>query len=205
MGIYERYVLPHIIDLACGVGPVARQRQKVVPLARGRVLEVGLGSGLNLAFYDAGKVEKLWGLEPSEGMNAKAARRVAKAPFEVELIGLPGEEIPLDDASMDTVVVTYTLCTIPDPVAALRQMRRVLRPGGELIFCEHGAAPDQAVRRWQDRINRAWGKISGGCNVNRAIPDLIAEGGFAIKDLETMYLPGPKSLTYNYWGTAGRA
>ena len=203
MGIYDRYFLPHIIHLACGVSPVAKQRQKVVPLARGRVLEIGLGSGLNLPFYDAGKVEKLWGLDPSEGMNAKAARRVARAPFEVEVIGLPGDEIPLDDDSMDTVLVTYTLCTIPDAVAALRQMRRVLKPGGELIFCEHGAAPDEAVRRWQDRLNPGWGKISGGCNLNRAIPDLIGQGGFAIKGLETMYIPGLKPLSFNYWGTAG--
>ncbi len=202
MGFYDRYVLPHIIHLACGVSPVARQREKVVPLARGRVLEIGLGSGLNLPFYDTAKVEKLWGLEPSEGMNAKAAKRVAKAPFEVEMIGLPGDEIPLDDDSMDTVLVTYTLCTIADAVAALRQMRRVLRPGGELIFCEHGAAPDESVRRWQDRLNPGWGKIAGGCNLNRAIPDLIAEGGFAIKGLETMYLPGLKPLSFNYWGTA---
>ncbi len=142
MSFYERYCLPHVINMACGASNIQKQREKVVPLAEGRVLEIGMGSGLNLPFYDKEKVELVWGLEPSEGMRKKAQVRLQQAPFEVRLLDLPGEEISLDDDSVDTVVLTYTLCTIPDWKTALQQMRRVLKPGGTLIFCEHGEAPD---------------------------------------------------------------
>jgi ubiquinone/menaquinone biosynthesis C-methylase UbiE len=120
----------------------------------------------------------------------------------VELVDLPAEHIPKDDASFDTVITTYTLCTIPDAVSALREMRRVLAPGGALLFCEHGAAPDASVRRWQDRLNPIWKPIAGGCHLNRDIPTLLREGGFRVSDMEKMYLPGPRPLTYNYWGSA---
>ncbi len=147
MGFYSRYILPKAVHLACGSKPVMRQREKVVPFARGRVLEVGIGTGLNLPYYDVTKVSKIWGLDPAPEM-IKVARRVADSvPFEVNFIGLSGAEIPLEDNSVDTVVVTYTLCSIAETLPALLQMRRVLRPGGELIFCEHGAAPDASVRR----------------------------------------------------------
>jgi ubiquinone/menaquinone biosynthesis C-methylase UbiE len=202
MGLYRKYVLPKVVHYACSARPNMRQRQKVVPRARGRVLEIGIGSGLNLPFYDADKVEKVWGLDPSPEMRAMAGRAAASVPFEVELIGLPGEEIPLDGASVDSVVVTYTLCTIPETTAALRQVRRVLRSGGELIFCEHGAAPDASVRRWQDRVNPLWKRLGGGCNLNRAIPELLESGGFRITSLDTMYLPGWRPASFNYWGAA---
>jgi len=179
-----------------------RQREKVVPRAHGRVLEVGIGSGLNLPYYDAARVSKVWGLDPSPEMIRMARRAAAGLPFEVEFIGLPGEEIPLDEGSIDTVVVTYTLCSIPDTAAALGQIRRILRPGGELLFCEHGAAPDASVRRWQDRLNPAWMRLGGGCNLNRPIPALIEAGGFTIRTLETMYLPGWRPVSFNYWGAA---
>lgn len=202
MGWYRKYILPKVVHFACGMKPNMRQREKVVPLARGRVLEIGIGSGLNLPFYDAGKVTRLWGLDPAPemtGMAEKAARSVA---FDVEFIGLPGDKIPLEDDSVDTVLVTYTLCTIPSTEPALRQMSRVLKPGGELVFCEHGAAPDAGVRRWQDRVDPIWRRLGGGCRLNRAIPRLIEEGGFKIKELETMYLPGWRPASFNYWGTA---
>lgn len=202
MGLYDRHVLPRLVHLACGLKPTMRQRGKVVPQARGRVLEVGIGSGLNLPFYDAAKVSKVWGLDPSQEMIGMARRAAASLPFEVEFIGLPGDEIPLDDASIDTVVVTYTLCTIPDAAAALRQIGRVLRPGGELIFCEHGEAPDAGVRRWQDRLNPVWKRLGGGCHLNRPIPALIEAGGFRITRLETMYIPGWRPASFNYWGSA---
>ncbi|MBK6981568.1 MAG: class I SAM-dependent methyltransferase [Betaproteobacteria bacterium] len=202
MGLYDRHVLPRLVHLACGLKPTMRQRGKVVPQARGRVLEVGIGSGLNLPFYDAAKVSKVWGLDPSQEMIGMARRAAASLPFEVEFIGLPGDEIPLDDASIDTVVVTYTLCTIPDAAAALRQIDRVLRPGGELIFCEHGEAPDAGVRRWQDRLNPVWKRLAGGCHLNRPIPALIEAGGFRITRLETMYVPGWRPASFNYWGAA---
>jgi len=202
VGFYNRYVLPLGIHLACRGKPIARQRSKVVPFARGRVLEVGIGSGLNLPFYDPGKVDKVWGLDPSAELRTFAEKAARKVGFEVEFLGLPGEEIPLDDGSVDTVVVTYTLCTIPEAGAALRQMRRVLKPGAELLFCEHGAAPDDNVRRWQDRLDPIWSRIGGGCHLNRPIVDLIHQAGFRIERVESGYIPGPKTHTFNYWGMA---
>ena len=202
MGFYDDRVLPHIIDLACSAKPNQKQREKVVPLAEGDVLEIGFGSGLNLPFYDSTKVRKIWGLEPSEGMRRKAQPMVDASDLDVEFIDLPGESIPLEANSVDTVLVTYTLCTIPDAVTALEGMRRVLKPGGRLIYCEHGKAPDENVRRWQNRLDSAWGRIAGGCHMNRDIPDLIAKGGFEITNDERMYVPGVKALCYNYWGEA---
>ena len=202
MGLYDRYVLPKVVHLACGLKPQMRQREKVVPRAHGQVLEVGIGSGLNLPYYDAAKVSKVWGLDPSPEMTRMAIRAADALPFEVEFIGLPGDEVPLEDGSVDTVVMTYTLCTIPDTSAALRQISRVLRPGGELIFCEHGAAPDTSVRRWQDRINPLWKRLGGGCNLNRAIPTVLEMGGFKITSLDTMYIPGWRPASFNYWGAA---
>ena len=181
MGFYEKHILPRFLDVACGAKPITYQRRKVVPQAEGRVLEIGMGSGLNLPYYDKAKVEMVFGLEPSEGMRERAAPRVKEAGIPVEFIDLPGEEIPLDANSVDTVLLTYTLCTIPDGIKALEGMARVLKPGGKLIFCEHGKAPDMGVARWQDRINPMWKKIAGGCNLNRPIPDMLAEGGFRIE------------------------
>lgn len=202
MSFYEQHCLPHIINFACSMKPILEQRAKMVPLAKGRVLEVGMGSGLNLPYYDKDKVEMVWGLEPSEGMRLKAQSNLSKAPFKVELIDLPGEEIPLDKDSVDTVLLTFTLCTIPDWEKALEQMRRVLKPGGELVFCEHGRAPDQSIQRWQDRLNPYWNKFAGGCNLNRPIPDLIEKSGFKIKHVDSQYKPGPKPLNYFYNGIA---
>ena len=199
---YDRHVLPWLLDFACGIKPVKRQRRKVVPLARGRVLEIGIGTGLNLEHYDKARVQAITGLDPGLQMHRLARKRVAQAGIPVELVGLSAEKIPFEAATFDTVVVTYSLCTIPDPVAALREMRRVLKPGGTLIYCEHGRAPDASVRRWQERLTPVWSKVAGGCQLDRDIPALLREGGFRTDDLETMYLPGPRALTFNYWGTA---
>lgn len=204
-GWYERHVLPYLIDFACGMKAVREQREKVVPLARGRVLEVGIGTGLNLRHYDKAKVEKIVGLDPALEMHRLARKRMQRAGLEVELVGLPAERIPFRDASFDTVLMTYTLCSIPEPVAALREMRRVLRPAAKLLFCEHGASPDPAVRRWQDRLTPLWCRVGGGCHLNRDIAALLAQAGFRSDDLQTAYLPGPRPLTYNYWGTAAPA
>ncbi len=203
MGIYDQYILPHLINSTCSVKPIRYQRKKVVPSAKGRVLEIGFGSGLNLPYYNPDKVEFVWGLEPSKGMRKKAQAAVAAASFKVKWLDLPGEEIPLESNSVDTIVLTYTLCTIPDAVKALEQMKRVLKQGGELLFSEHGVAPDEAVKKWQARINPVWKIIGGGCNINRPIPKLIEEGGFKVSSLETMYLPStPKWVGFNYWGSA---
>lgn len=202
MGLYSRFVLPKVIHLACSSKPTMRQRKKIVPSARGRVLEVGIGSGLNLPFYDGDSVERVFGLDPSPEITRMAAEAAGRAPFQVEFLVAGGEEIPLDAGDVDTVVVTYTLCTIPKVVSALREMARVLAPGGRLLFCEHGLAPDDDVRRWQNRIDPLWGRIGGGCHLNRDIPALLIEGGLEIESIETMYLPGWRPATFNYWGSA---
>jgi ubiquinone/menaquinone biosynthesis C-methylase UbiE len=203
MGFYDKYVLPRFINCACGTKPIMKQREKVVPLARGTVLEIGIGTGLNLPIYNADQVDRVIGVDPSEKSWELAADRAGSVDFEVDFVGLPGEQIPLDDDSVDTVMVTYSLCTIPDPIKALEGMARVLKPGGQLIFCEHGVAPDASVKAWQDRINPLWVKIAGGCHLNRDIPDLLQAGGFSINDMEQMYLPSsPRIASYNYWGSA---
>jgi ubiquinone/menaquinone biosynthesis C-methylase UbiE len=204
MGLYERFVLPRVVTLTCSTKPIMRQRAKVGPLARGRVLEVGFGSGLNLSFYDASKVTYVWALDPSRAMWTLAEKRVAAAGFAVEFLEAAADRVPLEDASADTILVTYTLCTIPEPLEALAEMRRVLKREGELVFCEHGAAPEDGVRRWQDRLNPVWKKLGGGCNLNRAIPALIEHGGFRLREIASMYLPGWKPASFNYWGTAVR-
>jgi ubiquinone/menaquinone biosynthesis C-methylase UbiE len=202
---YDDRILPYLTDLACSSKPARKQREKIVPLAEGDVLEIGLGSGLNLPFYDSGKVRRIWGLEPSKGMRRKARPLIDASGLEVEFIDLPGENIPLETNSVDTVLVTYTICTIPDVITALEGMRRVLKPGGSLLFCEHGAAPDPEVRKWQDRMNPAWRRFAGGCNLNRDVPALIEQGGFEIVEDERMYIPGIRAFSYNYWGRARAA
>jgi ubiquinone/menaquinone biosynthesis C-methylase UbiE len=202
MGLYARYVLPRVIHLTCRAKPAMRQRQKLIPAARGRVLEVGIGSGLNLPFYDPAKVGEVWGLDPSPELTEMASDAARGVSFDVELVSAGAEEIPLDTDSFDTVVVTYALCTIPDTESALREIARVLKPGGELLFCEHGLAPDAGVRRWQDRINPVWRRLGGGCHLNRDISGLIEGGGFEITGMETMYIPGWRPASFNYWGSA---
>lgn len=202
MSLYEEKVLPRLIALACGTRPTRKQREKIVPHAVGDVLEVGFGNGANLPHYDVDKVRRIWGLEPSAGMRRLAAENIEASGFEVELIDLPGEEIPLDDNTVDTVVITYTLCSIPDVPAALAGVRRVLKPGGALLFCEHGRAPDHGVYKWQKRLNPGWKKLAGGCNIDRDIPALLRGSGFEIEEDNRMYIPGLRVLSYNYWGVA---
>jgi ubiquinone/menaquinone biosynthesis C-methylase UbiE len=206
MGFYDKHILPRMLNAAMSAKPITYQRRKVVPRAQGRVLEIGFGAGHNLPFYDATKVERIWALEPAAEMRARSAERRAASAIPLEFIDLPSEKIPLDAESADTVLVTYTLCTIPDVMAALGEMRRVMKPAGRMIFCEHGEAPDESVRRWQRRITPFWKKIGGGCHVGRQIPRLIADAGFRVDDMETMYLPGtPRFAGFNYWGSASKA
>ncbi len=189
MSFYEDRILPICINAACGSRAITSERRKVVPLARGRVLEVGMGSALNLPFYNPDQVEWVWGLEPSVGMRRKAQGNLERSPVEVRWLDLPGEQIPLEDRSVDTVLLTFTLCTIPDWRAALAQMHRVLKPDGQLLFCEHGLAPDASVRQWQNRINPVWKKLCGGCNLNRSTTGALESGGFRIAELHNAYLP----------------
>ncbi len=198
---YDRTLLPYLLDCACGLSPIQQQRTKVVPQAQGRVLEVGIGTGLNLPFYDRTKVQRIVGLDPALRMHRLALRRIARTGLDVELVGLSAEAIPLPEASFDTVLTTYTLCTIPDPVAALKEMRRVLVPGGKLLFCEHGRAPDEKVRKWQTRLQPYWSRMAGGCQLDRDIPGILEEAGFKI-DVQSKYIRGPRVLSYHYWGQA---
>ena len=200
MNFYEQYIVPRITNYLCGHKTFTEQRKKIVPLAKGHVLEIGFGSGLNLGFYDPARVRRVWGLDPSAAM-----WRMTDAvgmQFEVEYIQASAESIPMDRASADTILVTYTLCSVPNIIEALKDMRRVLKPGGKLLFCEHGAAPDADVRRWQDRLNPVWSKLAGGCNLNRSIPTLLEQGGFKIQAVDTMFLPVWKPAAFNYWGVA---
>lgn len=203
MNIYQRYCLPCLLDQGCGLPVISQQRQKIVPLAEGRVLEVGMGSGRNLPYYDPAKVSLIWGLEPSEGMHRIARKRIAESAIDVKWIGLRGEEIPLEDETVDTILLTYTLCSILDWSAALQQMLRVLKPKGRLLFSEHGLAPNASVARWQHRLTPLWRKFTAGCHLDRPIPSYIERAGFRIETMESGYLPDtPRIGGYHYQGVA---
>jgi len=200
--LYERYLLPHLIDRSCSLGQVMKTRSQIIPLARGRVLEIGIGTGLNLAFYDAAHVTAIVGVDPAAHMHSLAHRRALGIGIPVQTIGLELGEIRAPAQSFDSVVCTFTLCTIPDAIAAMREMRRVLKPEGKLLFAEHGLAPDAAVARWQHRLTPMWKPFAGGCHLNRDIPALISAGGFDIKELHTGYLGSPRPMTWVYRGWA---
>lgn len=203
MGLYERYLCPHI-SKALNQGPVLQPvRRRVVPRARGVVLEIGAGTGSNFAHFDPHRVTKVYALEPAPGMVRLARREAVGRPFPIEFIDLPGERIPLADQSVDTVLTTFTLCSIPGVVTALRGMGRVLKPGGELLFCEHGDAPDAGVQRWQRRLEPIQRRVFPGCHLTRRIPDLVEQAGFNIRELEKGYAPGiPRFVGFFYEGVA---
>jgi ubiquinone/menaquinone biosynthesis C-methylase UbiE len=204
MGLYTKYVLPRLIDLAMRNKDAARLRASWIPRARGDVLEVGIGSGLNLPFYSP-EVRQIRGVDPSGELQLMAGRRAAEAPVPVELLWQSAEEpLAMADESIDTVVVTWTLCSIPNAAKALEQMKRVLKTNGRLIFIEHGRAPDPGVVVWQDRLTPIWKRICGGCHLNRKVDELIVGAGFQILELETGYLAGPRPMTYTYQGCARR-
>jgi ubiquinone/menaquinone biosynthesis C-methylase UbiE len=200
MGFYNDVILPRICDLAMRNKQLRPYRERVIGAAEGRVIEIGVGSGLNLPFYRPPAKEVL-ALEPSAKLIAMA-RQARDPAMPVNFIEASAEAIPLNDYSVDTVVTTWTLCSIPDAAMALTEMRRVLRPTGKLLFVEHGMAPDQNVRRWQDWLTPAWKRISGGCHLNRPISTMIASAGFRIDRVEIGYMPGPKPMTFMYEGSA---
>lgn len=204
MGFYSRRVLPHIINLAMQNKDATRLRGQWVPQARGTVLEIGIGSGLNLPFYSS-DVQTVFGVEPSLELQRMARERQTGTNIKVEFLPQSAEEmLPLSDESVDTIVMTWTLCSIPDAPRALAQMKRVLRADGRLLFIEHGRSPDPGVVVWQDRLTPVWKKIGGGCHLNRKIDELLAGAGFAIGEIKTEYLPGPRPMTYTYQGFARR-
>jgi len=202
MGFYAKYVLPRLIDVAMRNQETARLRAAWIPHARGDVLEVGIGSGLNLPFYSP-EVQRVYGVDPSVELGLLARERAAGGSTRVEFLSQSAEEpLPLANASMDTVVLTWTLCSIPNAPNALQEMKRVLKPSGRLIFLEHGRAPDPGVAVWQDRLTPFWKRFTGGCHLNRRVDELITEAGFQIADLKTCYLPGPRPMSYTYQGFA---
>jgi ubiquinone/menaquinone biosynthesis C-methylase UbiE len=204
MGFWEQQVVPRFINVFMGSKGFAKLRRRTVGALEGEVLEVGFGSGLNVPHYpDA--VTKVYAVDPSEVGRRLAAKRVAESPVPIESIGLDGEHLPLADHSVDAVLTTWTLCTIPHPDQALREMARVLRPGGHLHFIEHGRAPDEKVQRWQRRLNPVQKRVAGGCHLDRHIDELISDAGFDIDELHTFYVAGPKSMSYMYAGQASVA
>jgi ubiquinone/menaquinone biosynthesis C-methylase UbiE len=201
MGFYNDRVLPHVINLSMRNRELRPYRERVIAHASGRVLEIGVGSGVNLPIYGS-QVNDIVGLEPAPRLMRMAQRNADLVKAHVTLIAASAESLPLDTASVDTVVTTWTLCSIPDAVRALKEMRRVLRESGQLLFVEHGLAPEERVQRWQNRLTPLWKKIGGGCHLNRPIRALIESGGFAVTGLETGYMKGPKPMTYLYEGRA---
>ena len=201
MSFYKRFVYPRLVDAAMAKKDAAEVRARIIPMARGEVLEIGVGSARNFPFYtDA--VTRLVAVDSSRELLRIASTRAAAAPFPVELVNDSAERLPLPDHCVDTTVVTWSLCSIPDPVAALREIRRVLKPAGMLIFAEHGLSPDPAVQIWQNRITPMWRRVSGGCHLNRRVDGLIREAGFSIVELRTRYLSGPRPMNYTYEGFA---
>jgi ubiquinone/menaquinone biosynthesis C-methylase UbiE len=199
---YDDHILPHATDFICGLPTFERGRERLVSEASGRVLEIGMGTGRNLPYYRPGNLTCLCGIDP--GLHPKAERRAKEAGLDVTAMPLSAERIPADDHSFDCVVSTYTLCTIPDAAMALKEVHRVLAPGGRFLFLEHGAAADPGVRRWQDRITPVWKVFAGGCHLNREVPTMIQAAGFTMSRLEQRFHPGPRFLTYLYTGVATR-
>jgi SAM-dependent methyltransferase len=203
MPFYRNHVYPHLVSVLGNPKPIDDIRQRIVPLAKGSVLEIGVGPGVNFVHYDPAKVGKLYALEPNPGMLRRAGERRRRTQLDIEFLDLPGERIPLADESVNTVVSTFTLCTIPGVVEAIDGLRRVLKPDGQFIFFEHGLSPDPPVRRWQKRSEPLFRWAFEGCHVTRDIPSLIGNGGFKIEQMDAGYLaPFPKSGSYCWWGVA---
>ena len=202
MGFYDSRILPHLVHLSMRQEALTAYRRRITSAAEGDVLEIGIGSGLNLPLY-GDRVRQLFGIDPSPTLLSRARRTAAHGARSVSLIEGSAEAIALEDDSIDTVVTTWTLCTIPNVRVALGEMRRVLRSSGRLLFVEHGRSPDASVRRWQDRLTPVWKRVGGGCHLNRPIRDLIEGAGFCVDHLQTGYMKGPKPMTFMYEGSAG--
>lgn len=202
MNPYDKYILPRIIHFVCQMKSAMEEREKIVPLASGRVLEIGVGSGLNLPLYNPALVSEVIGIDPAEELWRLHKTDTGKLGFPFSYLPVSAEHIPLENASIDTVLSTYTLCSIGDLPAALAEIRRVLKPEGRLLICEHGAAPEPGVLRWQNGLNPAWKRLGGGCHLNRNIAQLLEDNGFYFVNLESYYLPGWKPVSYHYTGEA---
>jgi len=201
MGLYNDRFLPHLIRLSMREATLVPYRRRVLSTAAGCVLEIGVGSGENLRLYSK-QVDRVIGLDPSPRLLSMAREAAPEAAVPVELMRGSAQEIPLADKCADTVVMTWTLCSIPDPSRALREIHRVLKESGRLLFVEHGRSPDPSVSRWQDRLTPLWSRLAGGCHLNRPMRALIEESGFRLERIDTGYMKGPKPMTFLYDGSA---
>ena len=202
MSLYEKYFLPKLLDFCCGMEGFQNKRSQIVPLAHGRILEIGIGSGLNFDHYNFDKVEEIIGVDPAVSSVAMARSRSAQYNSTISFLETSAESIDLASSSFDCVVIGYSLCTIPDPLKALAEARRLMKPEGSLLFMEHGLAPEQNIQKWQHRLTPGWKKIGGGCNLNRDIENLISTSGFQFKSLKKKYIKGPKIAAFQYYGEA---
>lgn len=202
MGFYSEHLLPKIVHCACAREPVKQQRKTLIPKASGVVLDVGVGSGLNMPYYDNLRVKKVIGIDPHAQLLKKAFEICRTLPLDCELIKSSIEDLVLADKSIDTIVSTYTLCSVSDIEKAFAKFKKILKPGGTLLFSEHGLSPDPAISQWQNRLTPFWEKITGGCQLNRHIPTMIETGGFHIQSLKSDYLCGLRFACFNYLGSA---
>ena len=202
VGFYAKHILPHVIDIAMKNPAATRLRAEWIPNATGDVLEVGIGSGLNLPFY-SDRVRRVYGLDPSPELQQMARKRSTDLPLSVEFLHQRAEiAIPLSAGSIDTVVLTWTLCSVEDPRLALDEIRRVMKADGRLVFIEHGSAPDVRVRSWQDRLTPWWKHLAGGCHLNRQVKTILGQSGYQFLYCEEGYLPGPRPMMFTYRGVA---
>ncbi len=201
--LYERYVLPNMIDKLCGQPAMTELRSQYVPRAHGEVLEIGIGSGLNLQHY-SDDVKSITGVDPSAELSEKARARAEQLNKPINVLGISGEELPVGNNHFDTIVCTWTLCSIPNPYRAVEEMRRVLKPGGELLFVEHGRSDDPKVQKWQARIEPLWKKIGGGCHLTRRADDLLEAAGFSVSEKTSGYAPGPRWAAFMIHGVAAK-
>ena len=202
MSLYEKYILPKLLDFCCGMEGFQNKRSQIVPLAHGRILEIGIGSGLNFDHYNFDKVEEIIGVDPAVSSVAMARSRSSQYNSKISFIESSAESIDLPSNTFDCVVIGYSLCTIPNPLKALAEARRLMKPEGSLFFMEHGLSPEQNIQKWQHRLTPGWKKIGGGCNLNRDIENLISSSGFQFKSLSKKYIKGPKIAAFQYCGEA---
>lgn len=203
---YDRHLMPRLITLLCSQGQIMKRRSQVVPMATGDVFELGCGGGLNQEFYDTNAVTSFSGIDPHGGLLDGARERVRAKGWEADIREAKGEDIPFASSSFDTVVCTFTLCTVDDPAKVMSEMRRIMKPGGKLLFLEHGRSPDADVAKWQDRIEPVWKRVGGGCHLTRPIGSALRGAGFEVEPLGQGYLPkSPKFAAWNEWGIARKA